>query len=153
MRQRAVAQFGRAAQVTQRLRPVTFGEVALALFLGHLRTTTAVEARPGIDHPPGYAEQPQHQTHHQIDQPEQRQQGKESPQAGFVAEALVGDQHIAGLFGDGQADQRRRQDDRQDQQVDPAHGWLSVSVAAGAAGCSCGCSCSCCAAAESRRAR
>ena len=95
MRQRAVAQFGGTPQVAQRLRPVSLGEIALAMFLGQVRTAPTVEARPGVHHPPGDAQQAQCQTYGEVDHPERYQQREEGPQARFVAETLVGNQHVA----------------------------------------------------------
>lgn len=134
MHQRPLAHLRSPPQMTQRLRPVAFAEIAQAAVLGHLHATPAVVARPGVDHPPRAAEQAQDQAHQHHQQPDHRQQGEERPQAGFVTEALVGDQHIAGLLGDRQPNQRGDQHHRQDQEVDASHGRPSVAGAACASG-------------------
>ncbi|MNT86375.1 hypothetical protein D3C72_2266540 [compost metagenome] len=89
-----------------------------------------MQARPGIDQPSRGNEQAQQQLQQVERQPDHREQRQESPQARFVAKALIGEQHVALVLGYRQGEQRQPRGDRQydEQQIDALHGRASSTL-------------------------
>ncbi|MNE22813.1 hypothetical protein D3C80_1160390 [compost metagenome] len=119
--QRLRAVLGSPAQQAQGMRPASGGEFEQPALGGQLHPPRAVAPRPGIDQPPRGA----HQAEQQADAIEQRPQrdpeGEKHPQGRFVAKALPGDQHVAGMLGHRQAQQRSGKNRQQEQQEGAVH--------------------------------
>ncbi|MDT4881945.1 hypothetical protein FQZ97_1178450 [compost metagenome] len=115
-------------QMTLRAGPATFGQVQLTVFDRHLHPTAAVEARPGIDHATGRHDQFDQRLDAPEYQPQHRHQGQGCPQARFETEALVSDQHVAGMLGNRQPQSGGSGDDQKHDHIEAFHGVASGRV-------------------------
>ncbi|MCY1185668.1 hypothetical protein D9M73_264700 [compost metagenome] len=110
--------------------PAALGKIELALFDRQADTSAAVTPRPRVDHTTGS----QHQADQIAQQPQQqddRQNTRQgSPQPRLITEATIGNQYIAAVLGDRDAQCRSNHDRKHGQQVDTLHG-LPPSASAG----------------------
>ncbi|MNR28898.1 hypothetical protein D3C85_1462470 [compost metagenome] len=117
-------------QMTLRTGPAPLGQVQLTVLDRHLHPTTAIAPRPGIDHAAGGHHQFDQRLDSPEDQPEHGDQGQGRPQARFIAKALVGDQHVAGMLGNRQPQCSGGGNDQEHDHIEAFHGVASGSVRA-----------------------
>ena len=85
--------------------------------------------RPGIDQRAGHVQQPKHPVHRQRQQPQTANQREEDPETRFVAEAVIGDQHITGALADRPAEQTCDREQQNEDQNQTSHvRWASCSA-------------------------
>ncbi len=128
--QRLALGFRRAIQMALRTGPATLGQIQLTVLDRHLHSSTAIAPRPWIDHSTGS----RHQLDQRLDAPEHQPQhdyqGQGCPQARFVTESLVGDQHVTGMLGNRQPQRGGRGDDHEHDHIEALHGVASCIVLA-----------------------
>src|SRR5690606_22907316 len=107
MHQRLTIMFSRRTQMPQSVLPLPFGQLAHPATRSILDPPSAMAPRPGIDQRTGQLQQTQKPVQQHRQQPERGDQPKEYPKARFVAETVVGDQHVTGTLADGPAEKAR----------------------------------------------
>ncbi len=100
MHQRLAIMFRRSPQVRQRRAPLAFRQFAQTIVRSLGQTTLAMSARPGIDQRARGLQQPQQPVHRHRQQPDAGEQRQKYPEARFIAELVIGDQHITGAPAD-----------------------------------------------------
>ena len=123
---------GGQAQVLQRRSPAPFGQFEQAAIAGLVAAPLLMAPRPGVEKCARNAQQTQQAARQPDQQPERQEDGQEHPQAGFVAQPPIGDQHVAAAFGDASNQQARARHQQNEQQRGTDHCASSGS----AGGCS-----------------
>ncbi|MNN03576.1 hypothetical protein D3C81_1162690 [compost metagenome] len=122
--------FSRSRQVTLSAGPATFGQIQLTVLDRHLHAPTAVAARPWVDYATGGHDQFDQCLDPPDQQPQHRDDRQRRPQAGLVAEAFVGHQHVTGMLGNRQTQRRCRSDHQKHDHIQAFHGVISCAVLA-----------------------
>ena len=130
VQQRLALGLGGTVQMALGTGPTALGEVQLALLDGQTNAPAAITPRPRVDHAAGSQHQADQVAHQPQQQHYSQQAGQGRPQPRLVAEAAIGDQHVAAVLGDRNTQRRGDHDRQHGQQVDTLHG-LPPSASAG----------------------
>src|SRR5690606_5058677 len=126
--QRLAVMLGSNLQVGQSAAPLPLGQLAQAIARSLGDTALAVATRPGIDQRSRELQHTQNPVHQHHQQPDDEYQPDQNPEAGLIAKAVIADQYVAGVLGDGPADCTNDGEQDDEEQSKPLHVRRSSSL-------------------------